>query len=130
MALPSRDDNAPLAVVAEPLAPAHSDRIGHAAAAGAILFIGDSAESRSPSAERIRVVYDLTPPEARLASAIVRGEGLVSAGRILGSSPNTAKYHLKAVFGKIGVASQAQLVRRVLADVGGLAEPEMLRPQV
>ena len=115
--------------VAEPLAPAHSDRIGHAGAAGAILFIGDSEASRSPSAERMRVVYGLTPAEARLASVIVAGEGIASACRTLGISPNTAKYHLKAVFGKVGVSSQAQLVRRVLADVGGLAEPEKLRPR-
>ena len=120
-------ENAPLAVVAEPLAPAHSDTLGHVAAAGAILFIGDSEASRSPSWERLEVVYGLTPAEARMASAIVDGGGMASAASALNVSPNTAKYHLKAIFGKVGVSSQAQLVRRVMADVGGLAEPEKLR---
>lgn len=127
VALPCENQEASLAVVAEPLAPAHSDTLGHVAAAGAILFIGDSEASRSPSSERLQVVYGLTPAEARMASAIVDGGGMASAASALNLSPNTAKYHLKAVFGKVGVSSQVQLVRRVMADVGGLAEPEKLR---
>jgi DNA-binding CsgD family transcriptional regulator len=127
VALPCDNMDPPLAVVAEPLAPAHGDTLGHVAAAGAILFIGDSEASRSPSSERLRVVYGLTPAEARMASAVVDGGGLASAASALNLSPNTAKYHLKAVFGKVGVSSQAQLMRRVMADVGGLAEPEQLR---
>ena len=130
VALPCEDQGPALAVVAEPLAPAHSDTFGHIAAAGAILYIGDSEASRSPSAERLRVVYGLTPAEARMASAIVDGGGMASAASALNLSPNTAKYHLKAVFGKVGVSSQVQLVRRVMADVGGLAEPEKLRPKI
>ena len=127
IALPCDNQDPPLAVVAEPLAPAHSDTLGHVAAAGAILFIGDSEASRSPASERLQVVYGLTPAEARMASAIVDGKGMASAASALNLSPNTAKYHLKAVFGKVGVSSQVQLVRRVMADVGGLAEPEKLR---
>ena len=73
------------------------------------------------------MVYGLTPAEARMASAIVDGGGVASAARALNLSSNTAKYHLKAVFGKVGVSTQVQLVRRVMADVGGLAEPEKLR---
>ena len=129
VALPSNEERPPLAVVAEPLAAAHSDRIGQSPVAGAILFIGDSEASRSPSAERMRVVYGLTQAEARLTSAIVGGDSIASAGQVLGISPNTAKYHLKSIFEKVGVTSQARLVRRVIADVGGLAEPEMLRPR-
>ena len=130
VALPCDNQGPPLAVVAEPLAPAHSDTLGHVAAAGAILYIGDSEATRSPSPERLQVVYALTPAEARMASAIVDGAGMASAASALNLSPNTAKFHLKAVFGKVGVSSQAQLVRRVMADVGGLAEPEKLRLRV
>ena len=129
VALPSNEERPPLAVVAEPLAAAHSDRIGHKPAAGAILFIGDSTASRSPSEERLRVVYGLTQAEAKLTSVIVGGDGIASAAQILGVSPNTAKYHLKSIFEKVGVTSQVKLVGRVIADVGGLAEPEMLRPR-
>lgn len=127
VALPSDGDHPPLAVVAEPLAPAHSERFGHRPAAGAIVFIGDSETSRCPPPDRLRIVYGLTPAEAKLMSLVIKGEGVASAGRTLGISQNTAKFHLKAVFDKVGVSTQAQLVRRALADVGGLAEPNDVR---
>lgn len=128
VSIPRPNDNSALAVVAEPLAPAHSECLGHSTAPGAVLFISDSEASNRPSVERLGIVYGLTPAEARLTSLVVRGNGLASAADELGISPNTAKYHLKTVFGKVGVTRQTQLVRRVLADVGGLAEPEKLVP--
>jgi DNA-binding CsgD family transcriptional regulator len=126
--LPRGDDGAPLAVVAEPLAPAHSDSLGHRAEPGAVLFIGDSDACTRPSDERIRLVYGLTPAEAKLTALIVEGKDGAAAARALGVSGNTVKTHLKSVFDKVGVARQADLVRRVLADVGGLAEPDTLQP--
>jgi DNA-binding CsgD family transcriptional regulator len=92
------------------------------------LFISDSEACSTPPVQRLRVVYGLTAAEAQLTSLMVRGSDMASAARTLGVSGNTAKYHLKSVFGKVGVTRQAQLVRRILADVGGLAEPEKLRP--
>ncbi len=128
VAIPSATDNPPLAIVAEPLAPAHGGALGHEAAPGAILFISDSEASNRPSIERLRVVYGLTPAEARLTSLLVDGHGIASAATALGTSRNTVKFHLKTVFGKMGISRQAELVRRVLADVGGLAEPEKMLP--
>lgn len=129
VSLPSdNDEHPPLAVVAEPLAPPQSDRFGYSTTAGAILFIGDSRAASHPPVERLRTVYGLTQAEARLTSLIVAGKGVEGAAQTLKVSANTAKYHLKAVFEKVGVSRQTQLVRRVLADVGGLAEPEKLRP--
>jgi DNA-binding CsgD family transcriptional regulator/PAS domain-containing protein len=128
ISIPRTGASSSLAVVAEPLAPAHSDRLGHQAASGAVLFISDSDASNRPSADRLRVVYGLTPAEARLTSLVVDGGDVSSAARALGVSRNTVKYHLKTVFEKVGVSRQAQLVRRVLADVGGLAEPDKMRP--
>jgi DNA-binding CsgD family transcriptional regulator len=128
LSIRSIDDDAPLAVVAEPLAPAHGERLGHGSAPGAVLFIGDSEASTRPSVEHLAAVYGLTPAEARLTAQVVDGRNLKEAASVLGISPNTVKYHLKAVFEKVGVSRQAQLVRRVLADVGGLAEPDKLRP--
>ena len=128
LALTRSDEGAPLAVVAEPLAPAHSDTLGHRSEPGAVLFISDSDACSRPSVDRLRIVYGLTPAEARLTALIVEGQDPHSAAGILGVSANTVKYHLKAVFDKVGVGRQAELVRRVLADVGGLAEPETLQP--
>jgi DNA-binding CsgD family transcriptional regulator/PAS domain-containing protein len=123
-AIQGSDDSPSLAVVAEPLAPAHSDMIGHEASPGAVLFIGESEARSRPSIDRLRVVYGLTPAEARLASLIVDGHDIASAASAAAVSENTVKYHLKTVFGKVGVSRQTQLVRRILADVGGLAEPQ------
>ena len=128
LAIPGAKDDRPLAVVAEPLAPPHSDALGHSGDPGAILFISDSEASTRPPVEHLRIVYGLTPAEARLTSLVVQGHGVASAAAELGVSPNTAKYHLKTIFEKVGVSRQSQLVRRVLADVGGLAEPEKMRP--
>lgn len=119
-----------LAIVAEPLSPAHSDSLGHSSEAAALLFIGDSEASSNPSVERLRIVYGLTAAEARLASLVTQGQDIAGSARLLGVSRNTVKYHLKTIFDKVGVTRQTQLVRRVLADVGGLAEPEKLRPAV
>ena len=129
IALPSARRDRPLAVVAEPLAPAHSDQLGHRSKPGAILFISDSEASVRPPVERLRVVYGLTPAESRLAALVADGHDTTAAAERLGISLNTAKFHLKTVFEKIGVSRQAQLVRRVLADVGGLVEPETLVPR-
>lgn len=128
LAVPSANDNRPIAIVAEPLAPPHSDALGHSANPGAILFISDSEASTRPSVDHLRVVYGLTPAEARLTALVVEGHGVSAVAAELGVSANTAKYHLKTVFEKVGVTRQTQLVRRVLADVGGLAEPATLRP--
>jgi DNA-binding CsgD family transcriptional regulator/PAS domain-containing protein len=128
VAIPSANGDPPLAVVAEPLAPAHSEVLGHHSVPGAILFIGDSEACTRPPIERLRVVYGFTPAEARLTAMIVEGHGIASAAQALGVSANTVKFHLKTVFEKVDVTRQTQLVRRVLSDVGGLAEPEKMLP--
>ena len=128
LAVRRTDDSPPLAIVAEPLAPTHGEILGHEASPGAILFIGELQASSRPSQDRLRIVYGLTPGEAQVAFLIVDGHDIASAARTAGISGNTVKYHLKAVFEKVGVSRQAQLIRRVLADVGGLAEPEAMLP--
>ena len=128
VSIPVAEEGRQLAIVAEPLSPAHSESLGHSSEAGAILFIGDSEASSNPSVERLRIVYGLTAAEARLTSLVTQGHDIAGSARRLGVSRNTVKYHLKAIFDKVGVTRQTQLVRRVLADVGGLAEPEKLRP--
>ena len=128
VSLPFGDTHPSLAVVAEPLAAVQSECLGHASTVGAILFIGDSEASNRPPIDRLRVVYGLSPAEAKLTSLVVAGQSLTAAAQSLDVSLNTVKYHLKSVFEKVGVSRQTQLVRRVLADVGGLAEPDKMRP--
>lgn len=114
----------PIAVVAEPLAPGHNERLGQGRRAGTILFVGDSCPSTSPSVKRIASIYDLTAAEADIAAHIVMGASVASAAEARGITENTAKTHLKSIYEKIGVNRQSQLVRRVMTDIGGLLVEE------
>ncbi|MEO6215600.1 MAG: LuxR C-terminal-related transcriptional regulator [Sphingomonas sp.] len=119
----SNDVN-PIAVVAEPLAPGHNERLGQGRRAGTILFVGDSCPGTSPSVKRIASIYDLTVAEADIAAHIVMGASVASAAEARGITENTAKTHLKSIYEKIGVNRQSQLVRRVMTDIGGLLVEE------
>lgn len=80
----------------------------------ALLFISDAASQR-PSAERLAEAFDLTPAEAQLLQILLDGQSLVASATRLGISINTAKFHLKALFEKMGCARQADLVRTAMA---------------
>lgn len=116
------DENGGLVVVAEPITPPHCEVLRQPGIAGAILFLGGSATRARMTADRLRNAYALTPAQAELAARLVDGAKLIEAAAALGVSENTARTHLKAIFQRVGVNRQAELVARVLADVGGLAE--------
>lgn len=116
VALPMDGSAHPAALVAEPLAPQHAEGLG-GVGAGALLFLSDPAASRRASASRLATVYGLTRAEAALAAEVAGGAGLGAAATALNISANTAKTQLKAVFGKVGVVRQAELVHRIMADL-------------
>jgi DNA-binding CsgD family transcriptional regulator len=117
------NDASPIAVIAEPLAPGHHESMGQGRREGAILFVGHSTMEARPSAARIAAIYGLTVAEAEIAASIVSGASVASAALARGITGNTAKTHLKSVYEKMGINRQSQLVRRVMADVGGLMNP-------
>lgn len=120
MPLSRGSGSVPLALVAEPLAPGHHEGLGQGRRAGTILFVGDSVGSDAPDAARIAAIYGLTKAEADLTATIFTGASVAEAARANGVSENTAKTHMKAVYEKIGITRQSQLVRRIMADIGGL----------
>jgi DNA-binding CsgD family transcriptional regulator len=93
----------------------------------AALLVGDPDEIRAPSGELLVQAYGLSRAEAALAARLVEGASLREAANALAISENTAKTQLKAVFAKLDVDRQTALVRRVLADLGGLAVPSPAR---
>jgi DNA-binding CsgD family transcriptional regulator len=89
-------------------------RFGPMQPAAAVTFMDPDAAT-TPSARDIATVYGLTTAEGRLVAALARGRTLVQAAKERGTSLNTAKAQLRAVFLKTGFARQTDLVAAVLA---------------
>jgi len=76
-----------------------------------LVFIHDPAEPREISVEILQSTYGLTHAEARLCRALFETGSLSAARDSLAISLNTGKTHLKNIFAKLGVSSQAQLMQ-------------------
>jgi len=59
-------------------------------------------------------LYQLTPTEARVACAVVEGQGLKRSAQQLGIGVSTARTHLCRVFEKTGTRRQGELIRLLL----------------
>jgi DNA-binding CsgD family transcriptional regulator len=64
-------------------------------------------------------IFQLTPAEQRVLTAIVKVGGVPEVAPTLGISETTVKTHLRRVFEKTGATRQADLVRLV----AGYASP-------
>lgn len=91
-----------------------------AAVAKVLVVIHDPASHQPACADMLISLYGLTETEARLASALSGGHSLESAAALLRHRPSTARAHLKAVFRKVGVNRQQDLVR-MLATLSAAA---------
>lgn len=74
-----------------------------------------------PSQEVVRRVFGLTRMEAALAILLAEGYTLDEAAEKLNVRRNTARTHLRSIFGKTGVTRQTMLVRMLLNSVVTLA---------
>lgn len=86
---------------------------------GVLLLIADGLNAVVPNADLLRLLFDLTPAEARLSRMIGDGMRLAEAGNVLGMTEATARVHLKSVFLKTGVRRQSELMRLLV----GLSSP-------
>jgi len=117
----------PYAVLVAPLNV--SDEQLTAAGAKILVLVHDTAHSRCASVEMLTSIYGLTETEARLASALSGGHSVESAAALLEMRPSTARFHLKAVFRKMGVGRQQDLVR-LLTSLSILNVPQFLGNRV
>jgi DNA-binding CsgD family transcriptional regulator len=60
--------------------------------------------------------YRLTQREQQVLGFLARGMSTGEMTQHLGISPHTVRDHLKALFGKVGVRSRAELVARIFAE--------------
>lgn len=66
-------------------------------------------------------LFGLTATEARLASLLADGNTLSEAAKTLGVTDTTVRGYSKAIFSKVGVNRQADLVRVILKSVAMIA---------
>lgn len=90
----------------------------HAGTGALALFFARPGPALSADPQSLRDLFQLTPAEARLATALTRGQTLVEAAQALGIAHNTAKVQLRSVFAKTGVHRQAQLVALIASLAG------------
>ena len=76
--------------------------------------------SATLSEDDIRTVFQLTPAEAKLVSALVSGQTLEQFASDAGIAKNTARNQLASVFSKTRTNRQAELVGRVISVLAAL----------
>lgn len=81
---------------------------------GVTLFVSDPDQSLALHPETLEGLYGLTMAEAKLVIALVSGQTLDVVAAASGTSLNTLRNQLKAVFRKTDTNRQADLMKRVL----------------
>lgn len=119
--LESSLEESPRFAFASPLSrfPGLTRGLGAEVQAGAACLMFPSAEEESSLWRLLRGSFGLTEAEARLARRLRDGHSLQTAAAELGVSVHTVRNHLRAVFAKLGVQRQSDLVR-ALADLASL----------
>ncbi len=84
---------------------------------GFALLIARPGNRAIPTAELLRLLFDLTPAEARLARLIAQGRTIAEAALACGVQTNTARTQLKAIYAKTGFVRQSDLAV-ALASLG------------
>jgi len=79
--------------------------------AAGMIVVTPLAAREAPSAAVLEGLFDLTPAEARVASALGGGATIREISQQLGIGEETVRTQLKAVFEKTGTRRQAELVR-------------------
>lgn len=110
--------NLPYQVVISPLN-ARSDVISLMPGGACAIFIHDPNATPAISIDMLRVAYGLTEAEARVCEHLFRCADLDEVTDTLEISRNTAKTHLKRIFSKCQVKSQAELMRNLALGLKG-----------
>jgi DNA-binding CsgD family transcriptional regulator len=76
-----------------------------------LVFVSETGSERSIDIRVLAQLYGLTRAESQLVVCLFGGRTLEEAARMLDISINTAKTHLRQVFQKCGVQSQANLLQ-------------------
>ena len=109
--VPARDDQPALVVHVLPLR-----RSAHDIFSGADILVAATGVSTSglvPAPNVLMGLFDLTPAEVKVVSALVKGHSLKTAAQESGIQFSTARAYLEQIFRKTGTHQQSQLVSLV-----------------
>jgi len=80
----------------------------------ALVFLNDPDIPPRPRARILHTLYGLSPLQVKLADLLLAGFSVKEAAKHLRVTESSARFHLKIIYRKTGVASQVGLVRLLL----------------
>lgn len=81
---------------------------------GVAITFYDLGQRVSVDEELLQSAYELTASEARICSLLANGERVEELSERLNIRPNTARTHIKRIFGKTGSTRQAELMKLIM----------------
>lgn len=118
LTLPRRASHRPLHVRVVPIDATSRSALAVPDAAVACLFVTDpDAETAALRGEALQAFFQLTPAELRVAVKLADGLTPNEAADVLGLTRNTVRWYVKQICAKVGVSTQAQLMRVIQAAI-------------
>lgn len=112
--LPNAQGHPALQLLVLPL-PARMQSLNRWARPLALVMPHEPSRAHGLPPHLLQQLYGLTPAEARLALALCQGDAPAQAAQRLGVSVGTARIQLKAIFAKMRVNRQVDLIRMLVA---------------
>lgn len=84
----------------------------------ALVLVIDPEQPSRIDAGLVAQALNLTPAESWLATMVASGKTVREIAAMTGRTEGTVRWHLKRIFGKLGISRQTDLVRRVLSLEG------------
>jgi DNA-binding CsgD family transcriptional regulator len=81
-----------------------------------LVFVFDPERRAAPAAEIIAHDLGVSEREAEIAALLTMGYDIARISQRLAISAHTTRSHLKHIFGKTGIRSQSDLIRRILTS--------------
>lgn len=114
------DSQWPLPVLVTPVRHSGIPGIGVVSGAHIALLMADTEQSHLIAPETLSETYGLTPGEALVAIGIANGMSVGDISQAHGTTTHTVRSQLKAIFNKLNVSRQAELVKVLLSGPFGL----------
>jgi DNA-binding NarL/FixJ family response regulator len=111
------DSPLPLLVLVTPVTDLKAAYQAPLESARVAMFISDPERHQAISTEALIEAFALTKAEAEVAVALANGMAVKEIATAKGTSPETVRVQLKAIYRKTGTRSQAGLVRLVLSGL-------------